>query len=216
MNISVVLKESDAQIEKLILDALIEEINPVLSRAAIQIKKIVKPYFITAIKACPEMVSLRWGDLRGELGVESAESKLDNIVNVLADSIEIEHKKLTKSAGNLRGGFTLSMVYGDYHDILGLDAATQLTEKGQILDWLAWLLTYGDSIIVRDYEVSFNVPPRSKSRTGIAVMMKTEKGRWRVPSQYSGTANDNFITRVLDGMESVITDIMQEEMERAI
>jgi hypothetical protein len=39
-------------------------------------------------------------------------------------------------------------------------------------------------------------------------MRKNKNRNWKVPAQYAGTLNDNWITRALDSAESDIQDIL--------
>ena len=60
------------------------------------------------------------------------------------------------------------------------------------LDWLNWILTRGDEIIVSKFRFE---PESGRGRTGRGRMKKG--GSWRVSPQYAGTEDDNFITRAL-------------------
>ena len=77
------------------------------------------------------------------------------------------------------------------------------------LDWLNWLLTRGDDIIVGDY--SF-VERTGSGRSGLGDMVAG--GMFRIPPEYSGTGDDNFITRTLRG--ETITDKILQVLERDI
>ena len=59
---------------------------------------------------------------------------------------------------------------------------------------MKWLLTLGDAVIVRDYEVKAGFP--KSSRTGDKIMVKGSG--WRVPPEHAGSEGNNFITRAID------------------
>ena len=72
-----------------------------------------------------------------------------------------------------------------------------------------WLLNQGDRIIVVNY--SYN-PQLGIGRSRLGNMV--ESGSFRVPPQFSGTPDDNFITRALIGrnQESEISRIFTKEL----
>ena len=76
------------------------------------------------------------------------------------------------------------------------------TWKNQKLDWLKWLLLYGDRTIISGYE--FTIKNDNKSRTGRGIMQGSVSGSWRVPSDYAGNVDNNWIIK---GIESVADDI---------
>ena len=77
-----------------------------------------------------------------------------------------------------------------------------LTKKGERLDWISWLLTRGDDIVVADY----HVVPGNHGRSGDAVMKQGDF--FRVRPEYSGTLDDNCITRALENREKEIANIL--------
>ena len=76
------------------------------------------------------------------------------------------------------------------------------TEKGQSLHWLRWLLKEGAKPIVIGYQY---VPGKAgRSRGGV---MMANAQSWRVPPQFSGTDENNFITRAFSGREKEVQDL---------
>ena len=73
------------------------------------------------------------------------------------------------------------------------------------LHWLQWLLERGDEIIVAGYEFGGN---SGRGRSGLGYM--TTGGSFRVPPQFSGTKDNNFISRALVGkaQEQAISKIL--------
>jgi hypothetical protein len=89
------------------------------------------------------------------------------------------------------------------------------------LEWLDWLLTYGGKIIIHGHEVDFDLTneERQKSRTGLALMRRgltVDDGVWRVPSQFRGTANDNFIIRSFKDVGPKIGKMIDSAVGEAI
>lgn len=103
------------------------------------------------------------------------------------------------------------MIQSDYTDVLNSSAAVFKTEKGTDLNWLEWLLLFGSKTIIKDYEVEFGYNPRS--RTGQAIMRGVKRGKWSVPYEFSGTQNNNWITRAIDSVESDIYKTLSEAMK---
>ncbi len=77
-----------------------------------------------------------------------------------------------------------------------------ITEKGESLDWISWLLTRGDDVVVADY----HVVPGNHGRSGDAVMKQGDF--FRVRPEYSGTIEDNAITRALKNRQKEIAKIL--------
>ncbi|HCI71445.1 MAG TPA: hypothetical protein DHV30_12970, partial [Balneola sp.] len=67
--------------------------------------------------------------------------------------------------------FTIEAAPSDLQTVTsGSEDGLQETEKGQSLPWLKWLLTLGDAVIIRSFEVKAGFPKRS--RTGDKIMVK--------------------------------------------
>jgi hypothetical protein len=104
------------------------------------------------------------------------------------------------------------MIKENYEDVLSsADAFVIDDAKSLKLPWLEWLLLYGGKIIVRSYEVK--VGPNPHSRTGLAIM-KPSKKNWRVPAEFSGTRENNWVTRALDRLDDSIPNLIQTEIEK--
>jgi hypothetical protein len=67
----------------------------------------------------------------------------------------------------------------------------------------------GAKILVRQHEVK--IGPSRYSRTGMALMVESKKN-WRVPSEFSGTISNNWITRALENVDKEISDIIKNEI----
>ena len=60
------------------------------------------------------------------------------------------------------------------------------------------MLVEGDRTIIRDYHIQYG----QKGRAGPAIMIK--KGRWKVPSEFAGNPNNNFVTRAINQIDSTL------------
>ena len=91
----------------------------------------------------------------------------------------------------------------DFFNLLGLQEGHVLTEKGGDLHWLDWLIRQGDRTVV----LGWNYVPAPTGRSGGWEM--NIGGVWRVPPEFWGTLDDNFITRAFEAREKEIIGILQ-------
>lgn len=96
-------------------------------------------------------------------------------------------------------------------DIINSDAGRYLSvnTRGDIneVPWLEWLLIGGARSVLVGYQVLY-APREEASRTGKAIMVKG--GGFSIDSRYTGTKNDNFITRAAESMNEEISDLMDK------
>lgn len=209
-NFSLNLKESDSQINKKILDALRPQVNQYFKKVFASIKNELSNIVISAIKRAPEYDAISTGTLKYEFGLPDSDARLTSILNFW-ENLQFNYKDVKIKNGQLFGQFTLSMIKSDFSDVLSNPAAILTTEKGKELNWLEWLLLFGDQTIIKDYTVEFGNNPRS--RTGKAVMRGVTSGRWSVPSEYSGVQGNNWITRAIDSAEAEINTLINKAMK---
>lgn len=202
--------ETDNQISNLILDAMAGEINKALSKGAIKIERDVRILVRTALTSQPEWDSLLSGRLRTEFGLPDSQQRLNTILKIWSNSIIVYPVPAKRVAGRLKGGLKIDMIEANFGDVLGAPEAYFITEKGVLLNWLEWLLKFGDRAIIKDYTIGVN-PKRS--RTNADVMVKHVGKRWSVPPEFAGTVNDNFVTRALSSIQAQITDIVENGIE---
>ena len=210
------LLENSRQIESKINKALKKEVDFATLRTGIRVVGPVKKLVRNALLAQPEVVSLDGKRLAGEFGLPNGGSRINNIIQVWLDNIQFKSKKTTIRSGKINNTLQLTMIRSDYSDVLTLPDASITTEKGQILPWLEWLLRFGDRVIIRDFDVSFQRGRLGRSRSGLAVMVKGKSKKWRVPSEFAGTATNNFVTRALDSVQSDIEKLVEKEMIRVL
>lgn len=212
LNLGITIAESDRDIKRKIINAIGEEVNDALSRAAGNIKTQIRTQVISAIIRTPEYQSLLGGQLQHELGVENTNIKLQTILGVWIKSVQTEVKPARKNKDHIDASLHINMIKGDFSDVLSLPEAIYITDKGTQINWLEWLLLEGDKIIVRDYE--FRATVEGNSRTGFGIMVAAERS-WRVPPEFSGTVNDNFVTRALLSIDKIIDEIVEIETTKA-
>lgn len=184
------MKQTNKEIQNLILKAYLEEVNKKVSRKALDIKLNLRQIIINAILNCPEMESVRSGILRVDFGLYFDPST--EIANAVSDSIEVSIKTFTNANNKINGGVSISVQPSNFSN-LKIPASVIITEKGQELPWLDWLLLHGDSVIITNFGVSH----REGGRSGGAIMIPNIRP-FRVNPAFSGVESDNFISRALN------------------
>lgn len=209
IDINFSLLNSSSEINQKILTALKPQVNTYFKKVINSIKQPILDTITQAIRSSPEYISLLSGDLKYEFGLPDSDQRLDHILKFW-QKLYIDSDPIKISGDKLTGSFSLKMIPSDFADVLSSSAAVLVTEKNQSLNWLEWLLLFGNQTIIRDYVVEFGSNPRS--RTGQAVMRGVKSGKWSVPSEFSGTMNDNWITRAIDSVEPEINSILKESL----
>jgi hypothetical protein len=89
-----------------------------------------------------------------------------------------------------------------FRELLDLSVASFATRVGTRIEYLDWLLNYGDTVIVSGYQYT----PSTSGRSGLGTM--TGGKGWRVPPELSGTTFDNFIHHLFDEREKELTQML--------
>lgn len=206
MNIQFKLIENNRALQNEVLKALLPEVSRFIDSGIAKVKSALPNIIRQAIINTPEYNSLLNGELKYEFGIANVDSKLSSLLTAWSTNIQYSYRSPSIKGSSIKGSFSANCIKVDFSDVLYTDyAAVVDTIRGYSLPWLEWLLLDGNKTIVKNYEVV--VGPFSNSRTGLAVMKPSRKA-WRVPSQFSGTINDNWITRAIDTVESDILKMM--------
>lgn len=207
MTISLKLLDEVTDIEKKINSALSDQLNNTLSKNISKIAEDIKLLIPKWINEQPEIGALLSRDLVGQFGITISPSSIVNaIINSVSSSMSVSFKKYNNKLQG--GGLEISVQPSDFINLLGLSEGHTIYEGGD-LHWLHWMLFRGDEIIVVGYEYN---PQTGLGRTRLGNMVS---GRgFRVPPQYSGTQDNNFITRALSGptQEKEITKIFERTL----
>lgn len=211
MNFTLKILENNQIIQKNILSALLPEVTRYMDKAISIIKKDLPSIVDEAITSEPEYSSLLSGQLKFELGIPDASSKIFNLINIWMSNMVIDYKPPTLTNSSIKSSFSAKLIRANFSDVLGTDDAyVNDTLRGYSLPWLEWLLLDGNATIVPNYEVIMGSNPRS--RTGSAVM-KISSGSWKVPDQFSGTISDNWITRAISNSQDKIQNLLERAMK---
>lgn len=184
--------------------AIQKEIRANLNKSLSKIRADVINLTIEALENCPEIQSLRNGKLKLDFGLDS--DPTSDIIYAIANSVDIKIKSSNIGKSELQNFLTIYIQRSDFKNLLSLEAANIVTERGTQLPWLQWLLLAGDAVLISEYSVKYS--SFSTSRSGGAIMIPV--GIFQVDPSFSGTADNNFITRALSGYADKISQILEK------
>lgn len=210
LEFNVKLIESNNIIGQRVAYALIPQIRGYLEDIYRQMSIIIPNIVVDSIMRQPEYSALMGGKLQAEFGIPDPSSRLSDILNTIKSGSSIVRKPTSVVNGKIKGGIIFNMIRSDFSDLISLGSGTFTTEKGAKLDWLKWLLVDGDTIIISEH--MFVAGPSPYSRTGLGIMKELSGSSWRVPPEYAGSINNNWITRAIDSAQSLI----QREIENIL
>jgi len=208
--LSVDIVESNAEISSEIVKALAPDVTKYFNTIFNELSDIIPDIIVQSIVSQPEYDSLMGGTLQYEFGIPDPASRLSEILNTIRNGAVLTKKPVISKSNSLSGGFKIQMIRKDFSDLLELGAASFTTEKGSQLNWLEWLLLEGDSVIISDNIFVFG--PSKYSRTGFGIMRESLGGFWRVPPEYAGSINNNWITRAIND----VSDTIEQEIQKLL
>ncbi len=224
--IGIELTDLPSEIQKKVNIALRDELNLLLPKVVPAIQADIQAKSKVFFETAPEALALINGPLDAHFGIPAGEAKsrVNTIIQTVVNNIEVTFTRITLSGSNFRGGFTVGAVIADFSDVLNLPVAHIVTDKGEDLPWLEWLLKKGNALIISEYKIQFGNYASSNrhlhSRSGKAIMVKSTGGIWRVPPQYAGTIRNNWLTHSIADMSEawldMIGQVMQEKIEAGI
>lgn len=194
------------------LDALAAKLSRALDKAAPAIQTRLGLVAAAAVQAAPEYESLLSGELRGQLGVVDAAPVVARVVRNIAAGARVTSLGVRRQGLGLAGGLRIGFLKGDYSDVLSADGAEFVSEGGYTVPWLRWLTLAGDEVLVADHH--FEAGHQGRSRTGQGIMLKA--GTWRVPPEFAGTAEDNWILRAMTGIGPDLARAIEDELRKAV
>lgn len=209
--------ETDTQLEKLMLLEVAKELNLRIPRRLSIIDDKMRIATLSFLQATDTYGSLVYGDLAAHFGIpfSGREQRIDRILQAVVNRMEIHYVPVTLRGRAYNGGLKFKILLKNLSEVLTLNDGLVITEKGQILEWLRWLLTLGDRIIISEYEIELQ-PGRGRSGGGF--MVPENAGVWRVPPVFAGTINDNWLTRAfkdnINSYLSIIEQIVKNELQR--
>lgn len=207
--ITITLTDSIDVIQKNVNIAIAEQINNVLIKKQNILLPKAKALCSSWIEKQPEvdsLYSLDSNSLAGQFGISPG--MVGAIILAIQTSIQNSITvKFTKYNDTLTsGGLEINFQPSNFINLLSLPFGHVIYENGD-LHWLKWLLTAGDTVIVVNYQYN---PVTGLGRSKLGNMIGG--GSWRIPPQFSGTIDNNFITRALTSPEAYddIKKLLQE------
>ena len=210
MTISLELIESLSTIEANIYKSLAAELNKRIKSKARRMSSILKHYVKIWVMESKEINSLLHQGVPSSLNAAfgltpgTPAAAVDAIASAVSGAITIQFKPISQK---LTGSVTFHFQPTDFAELLGLPQGHQLTEMDTDLHWLEWLLLKGDLVVVKGYLYQ----PSNSGRSGGGTM--DIGGMFRVPPQFAGTADDNFITRAFLGRDKELARILTRFLE---
>lgn len=167
-----------------------------------KIKPIIFDLINTSVKNSNEYMAMVSGELFGQFGEVNIVKAIEDVIKAIADNSQINVNRFVITGSQISGSFEIGVLKLDYSEVLSLPSVSFISENGFQIEWLRWLLLESDRKIINDYSFSLNSRTVGFSRTGTGIM-KRGLG-WGVPSVYSGTAIDNWLTRALQKIDETI------------
>lgn len=198
--------------KKFIIKSIKDRVSASLFSNVSTTEETIKNIVLENIRRQPEYSSLKFGELRGMFGIANV-ADVDVILSELED-MKIKIKKPSAGAQGIDARIEINMVRDGFAELLSSPAASFVSEKGYPVDWLEWLLLRGNDSVVVGYRYSPQVSPYS--RTGQGIMVKGNSAIFRVPPEYAGTVDNNWITRGIDDAMPEIEAHMNKLAETAL
>jgi len=207
-NITIKIIDSIDVIERRSNKAIADHMNSIVTRKKgymhDEIIKMVKNWILEQ----PEIISLKQNELAAQLGLPagSANSVVDSIISSIQYATDVLVEKFNRK---LQGGVTLRFQPEHFANLMALSGGHVVLPDDGDLHWLRWLLESGHKIIVVDYHF---ISSPGHGRSGGGVM--TAGGAWRVPPEFAGTLDDNFVTRAFSGRYTEIEELFGRVLSR--
>lgn len=215
VKLSLSILESTDKISKDILKLIVAEIQQKFAKASGKIQTNLQSVIYSSIVSQPEYQSLKNGELQYNFGIVNT-SVVDGLVNRFVESITANIDKVHIKNNQINGRLVFTILsQTNLEEILNSSEAVVLTEKGQTLPWLKWLLLSGGEPLILEYKLLEGKKRTFKgSRTGKAIMIrpKSGDGSWSVPPAYAGTVDNNWITRAIDSARTEIENVLSKHI----
>ena len=191
-----------AELERKLFKELNRLLNQSMNKSAKELTPIIQEIVKKSLLESEELKALSSGDLIGEFGIRPSTASIVAEQIALNVSQTVEVKPMSVSLKTKRGGLSLKVQPNDLQNVLSIPNGSytyysRRCKKDVTINWLDWFLTKGDAIIVAKFYFEESV---GAGRSGMGSMQKGSS--WRVRPEYSGTIDDNAITRALQSEET--------------
>jgi len=202
--LSIKILESDKAIVSAINKALAKMLSGEMNKRASAVNSAIRPIIIKALSSSPEILSLGSGVLRFDFGLTGDPGP--QIVDAIASTLRVKIDRPVGTNSGVKGGLRVELQPTDYANLLSLPVAMQTLEIEARIPWLEWLLTAGDTILIVNYGVQYGAGLGRSGGANMVSLKKAPIGPFKVNSAFSGTINDNFITRAVERVEPQIRE----------
>jgi len=191
-----------AELERELFKELNRLLNQSMDKSAKELTPIIQEIIKKSLLESEELKALSSGDLIGEFGIRSSTAAIVAQQIALNVSQTVEVKPMNVSLKTKRGGLSLKVQPNDLQNVLSIPNGSytyhsRRYKKDVTINWLDWFLTKGDAIIVAKFHFEES---SGAGRSGRGSMQKGSS--WRVRPEYSGTLDNNAITRALQSEET--------------
>lgn len=213
------LLDSDATIEKKIYYSIMQHLLAAIKKSADQIELDVSQNLKRVFLSSPVYQSLTTGgQLSADLGIpgDVAIRWLDKVINVLSLGLKVKVYPVNFRTPQVTIPMQIYIPSSVIDDIINLPESSYMS-NGYLIEWMNWLLTKGTEIVVTDFYIQYgNYSRFPGSRTGLAIMIENEGEVWRVDKFFSGTRDDNWITRAIEDNKDYIEKLIFASVTRNI
>lgn len=208
-----VVTENNTMFRQKVVIEMARQIDKVMVKIVRNIRTDVQATMSKLYRADKVYQGLTTGPLGGMLGLPAgqAANMADAIVAAVVNNMQFNYRPVVARGTKISGGLDIGVLQSDFRDILSLPQSAY-SSGGSVIPWLEWLLLRGDQIIIAGYDVDFG--NFDDSRSGIAIMIQDKSAAWRIPPEYSGIVNDNWLTRSIDMNIQLIEYVINKSVER--
>lgn len=193
------------QMKKDILEEFLKYMSEIIMRSLPFIKSKIITLIEETLRNSPIWSGLDGGDLQEVLLLPNPTASLYNIERAVIESINILNKPVSVSGSLINGGFQIGILSNSLTDVLSVSETSYTTINGKFVPWLEWLLFYGTGVVINKGKLI---------QTKKGVIIGRDNNDMVIPSAYSGTPTDNFLTRALLPIEPIIGSLIEEEISR--
>ena len=204
----------EAELERKLIKELDKILNKSMIKSAKELTPIVQEIIKKSLLESEDLKALSSGDLIGEFGIRSSTAATVAQQIALNVSQTVIVSPMNVSLKTKRGGISLKVQPNDLQNVLSIPNGSytyysRRYKKDVTINWLDWFLTKGDAIIVAKF---YFEESGGAGRSGRG--SKQKGGSWRVRPEYSGTLEDNAVTRALQSKKT--KDEITKSIEKVI
>ncbi len=133
-----------------------------------------------------------------ELGAIDSPEALHELIAVIQKTVYVTKPNVRKLGNRINMSIGCSAINSDFSEALSVGVYDSVNRRGQTtkIPWMEWLLK--SPPYIRGWNVKFGDFPNTYSRTGGAIMIEVQNGGWKLPIEFAGTLQDNFVTRAVE------------------